>query len=283
LDYFYTADKFKDEKGKEPQILAGPGQVNLPSRNNKFEIFTNVTGLFYSSKLKVPFLNARYSASVWSTFGNVVGDVSRGRIDLIKDDKFGYADLYVEPIHLSWEWKRFDLYASYGFWAPTGVYDKDEGTNLGRGRWSHSLNLGMTAYLDKAKSWAVSIAPKYEIYHRQIDYNLTTGDDFLIEWSVSKTFTFWGDNMTPKGPKGPPAGILDFGAIGYNQWQVTDDSGSSATNTSVHDSVHAAGLELGYSIPKWHGFRVHIRHQREFFARDRTQGHVTAFTFTIGF
>jgi hypothetical protein len=63
--------------------------------------------------------------------------------------------------------------------------------------------------------------------------------------------------------------LLEVGPAGYDTWQITNDSGSAASNT--RDQAHAAGGQLGLTYVPWmlsanfHGFY-------EYSAENRFQG-----------
>ena len=76
----------------------------------------------------------------------------------------------------------------------------------------------------------------------------------------------------------PPPGA--GGILGYSQWQARDDSGSDATNPSVHDQIHAVGAPIGYSVPDWRLGAV-AKYLYQYYAEDRFKGQ--EFTLTVGY
>jgi hypothetical protein len=96
--------------------------------------------------------------------------------------------------------------------------------------------------------------------------------------------------LVPRPPSRQPAvvqlaldkiwlgGMLETAVLGYDQWQVSEDTGADQVRAlaGVLDSVHAAGLELG--IPKW---GVSLKYMHEFEARQRFQGQLVTFTFAL--
>ena len=71
---------------------------------------------------------------------------------------------------------------------------------------------GATWYIDEEKTWAVSALNRYEFNTEQRDTHVTPGDAYTLEWGVSKTV----------------AKVVDLGAVGYYQQQVTGNSDGSA-------------------------------------------------------
>src|SRR5262249_55254916 len=152
-------------------------------------MLANLAGVTYVSNLKL--LGAQYGASAFGGFLRVHGDVTLETLSADKTE-VGFVDFYVEPLNLSWHLPRFDLFTSYGFYAPTGTFHPTDAVNTGRDRWAHQISAGMTAYLDQQKKWAVAVVPRYEIFQHELHKDRTGGQDFLFEWGVSRTFMFMG-------------------------------------------------------------------------------------------
>ena len=73
--------------------------------------------------------------------------------------------------------------------------------------------------------------------------------------------------------------LIQLGAVGYAEWQLTDDSGSAAPQIPNlgKDRVFALGPEFGVILPA-SKFNFSVRVLPEFGARSRTQG----LTFIVG-
>ena len=66
--------------------------------------------------------------------------------------------------------------------------------------------------------------------------------------------------------------LVETGPAGYSTWQVSDDSGSDASN-GVRDQVHGVGFQFGLtSVPWMASLNFHYFYEVE--AEDRFQGHV---------
>jgi hypothetical protein len=184
----------------------------------------------------------------------------------VNQARFGLGDIFVEPILLGWHFDRWDVTAAAGVWAPTGDYSLTNAANPGKGFWTGMFTLGATYYFDQEKTWHLSALSRYETNTRKRDVDIRPGDDFHIEWGFGKTVC--------KG--------LDIGVTAYTHWQVTNDRGSAVNyDASVHDrfySVGSVGPEILYS---WQPAKMFfsLRYQREFGARDRTEGHNVVFSF----
>jgi hypothetical protein len=179
-------------------------------------------------------------------------------------DDFNLGDIFVEPATLSWHTARFDVGVGYGFWAPTGDFDRSSFVNPGKGYWGHMLTAGATFYFDKEKSWAISALNRYEINHENPDTDITPGHAWTIEWGFSKTFRK----------------TIDVGLVGYYQAQTTTDSGPGTADD--RDAVVALGPEVNFFFPKIMFF-ASARYLYELEANDRPQGHTLNFTLTKRF
>jgi hypothetical protein len=196
-----------------------------------------------------------------------------------KEEKFGLADIEVEPVMLSWRFKHFDFSAGYSFWAPTGDYSQHQSFlfNLGQGYWTHSFSLGITWYPDAKETWAVSILNHYDINTAQYSTlvyttsggvaseDTTLGDIYTLEWAVSKTIMK----------------NTEVGLTGYYQQQVTATEGPTIDGpTWQNEKIHVAGIgpEICVNLPKW-GLSASLRYDYEFSAMDHPQGHLINLSF----
>jgi len=170
---------------------------------------------------------------------------------------FGIGDFFAEST-LSWHPKQFDLAAAVGVWTPTG--DSGTPTRAGLGYWTPMLTAGATWYIDTEKTWAVSALNRYEFNTEQRDTHITPGEAYTLEWGVSKTL----------------AKVVDVGAVGYYQQQVTSNSGAPAGS---RNRVAAVGPEINVVFPKQMLF-VSLRYNYEFMAENRAQGHTFTLTLT---
>jgi hypothetical protein len=185
----------------------------------------------------------------------------------IEDDKFGIGDPFVEPFGLSWHGKWYDAAVAAGAYIPVGEYDKNDAASPGEDMWTAMFTAGGTVYFDPAKSWAASILSRFETHSYKRDIDVRPGNDFHFEYGVSKTFMK----------------TLDVGIAGYCQWQVSDDKGGDVSwDESEHDRVFAVGPEVNYFMPQYLAF-ISLRGEKEFGARDRSEGYVATLTLTKGF
>lgn len=181
----------------------------------------------------------------------------------IRGGEFGYSDTYFEPFSLRWAGSRYGIIFSYGIYFPTGAFTPGSPDNFGKGTWTHQLNAGATVFLDKERTWSITNWLHGEIHHQTRDTDLTIGSNLTWEWGIGKTFIQ----------------MIDFGAVGYGEWQLTNDTGSDAIFPNIHDRVYGVGAELGIAIPQIRS-RIAMRGYGEFDARLRTQGHAIFLTFS---
>ncbi len=207
------------------------------------------------------FLGANYGMSALLPISYT--HVSAGGYD---GESFGIGDLMIEPIILAWHLKQFDIGAGYALWTPTGEFDAMEPDSPGLGYFGNMITLGATWYPDAAKTWSVSLLNRYEINFENPDTDITTGQNFTVEWGIAKTL-----NKT-----------IDVGVIGYYRQQVTDDSGNTTYDTSQHQRVVGVGPEVAVAFPE-QMFFVSLRYAREFAADLRPEGNNFILTLTKRF
>ena len=120
---------------------------------------------------------------------------------------------------------------------------------------------------------ALSLAATYEIHGDVRGVDIRPGDNFSLNWGLSQ-FLPLEKSMT---------WLVDVGVVGYDTWQVTDDTGSDIRyDPSVHDEVHAWGFQIGLIQTKWNAAFT-ARWLHEYGARDRFEGDVFAANLALKF
>lgn len=234
------------------------GQVNLPNGDRApvdFDafVYANVIRGIWISDWQVLGGNFGMDALVPLQYTSLT-------VGGFKDHCFGIGDVYFEPAVIGWHGQRWDAALGYSFWAPTG--DSQPGTaKPGKGFWGHMITAGGTMYLDEQKTWALSALNRYEINHEEKDTHITPGNQWTLEWGISKS-------VRP---------TVDIGLAGYYQLQTTQDCG--AGSSSDRDEVVALGPEINAFWPKLKLF-TSLRYNYELLAQDRPQGHTIALTLT---
>jgi hypothetical protein len=266
LEFAYRATEFRDENGDRVS------QINGQKFSGKAEGFLNITSITYISPYKI--FGATYGARIADTAGVLSLETRIGPFTNNQKES-GNADFYIEPINLSWHLPRFDLFVSYGVYAPLGEFRRNDPVPVSD-RWSHLLSAGMTAYLDAKKQWALSIVPRYEIFHGNMHSDSKAGNNALFEWGLSRSFVF----LNPD--KKTPHTVLDVGPVGYACWKITEDEAAGVSDPNRY-SVYAAGLEAGVTRPQWHMARFSLRYEKEFMTHSRPQGQLGILRLSVKF
>ncbi len=243
---FYNADTLTDQDGNELNV------------NFDLSVYALVNRFIWISDIKI--LGGNYFMDVVIPLINT--DIEIGAM-LVSDNEFGLGDINIEPFGIAWHGPRYDAAAGLSFYVPTGEYDQNNFASPGKDFWTVMFTLGGTYYFDAEKTWAASILGRYEIHSDKDETDVQPGDDFHFEWGISKTLEK----------------IWDVGLTGYCHWQVTDDSGSDATNTDVHDKVYAIGPEISAFCP-YFKMIFSLRSLWEFDAEDRSEGNIITLTLT---
>lgn len=143
--------------------------------------------------------------------------------------KGSIGDIYVEPVNFGWHFKYFDATVASGFFAPSGPYNAGARLNVGFGHWTGVFGLGGVAYADAAHTWSLSVYAHYLLYASQIGRDYTLGDEVPFEWAAGKTIDINGNIVKQ----------LTIGAVGYAQWQVTNNSiDASPTSQAAIQAVN---------------------------------------------
>jgi hypothetical protein len=243
-NYFLTSDKVNGVSG-DVDLFAYVQAPRLIWMTN-----WKILGANYGMDIIVPFAYKEISAP----FGGA--------------NNFNLSDIQVEPLLLSWHLTQFDVAAGYAIWMPTGNFDASTPakylTSPGSGYWTHMLTLGAVWYPDKEKTWAFSQLNRYEINTEQDTTDITPGNMFTADFSLSKTVM--------QG--------VDVGVSGYYQQLVTKDSGAHASSDYSH--VVGIGPEISAFWPQI-GLFSSLRYAYELDAKDRPQGQTVVLTLTKPF
>jgi len=243
---YYSANKYMDQNG------------DAAGFDFDVTLFALVNRFIYVSEYKI--LGGNYFVDAVVPLLNT--DLKHGALGF-DDSRFGLYDINIEPFGITWHGPRYDAAFGLSVYVPVGDYERTNPASPGKDFWTGMLTLGGTYYFDTEKTWAASILGRYEVHSDKGEQDITPGNDFHFEWGVSKTL----------------AKFYDVGLTGYCHWQVTDDSGSDATNTDVHDQVYAIGPEISAFCPAIKAI-FSLRSQWEFDAEDRSEGNMTTLTIT---
>jgi hypothetical protein len=183
---------------------------------------------------------------------------------------YGIADILVQPVTLGWKLKRADVWVADGFVAPTGRYTPGATDNIGSGYWGNQLMSGSTVYLTKNKGTTANLFTDWEVHGQKEGSNVTPGQTLTMEWGLGQVLPL--DKQFRK--------LLQLGVIGYDQWEVTRDSGtlSSGLSASLNPpySGHAIGFQTNFILPR-KGLNFYFKFEPEYSATSRVQGRTIAF------
>jgi hypothetical protein len=186
---------------------------------------------------------------------------------------FGIADIFVQPFTLGWKLKRADIWVADGFVAPTGRYTPGATDNIGSGYWGNQIMTGTTVYITKNKGTSANLFTDWEQHGSRPGENntsLTPGQTFTMEWGVGQVLPL--DKQFHR--------LLQFGVTGYDQWEVTGDSGTlpSGLPASVNPaySVHAIGFQTNFIAPP-KNVNLYFKFLDEYSAKSRVEGRTIVF------
>lgn len=179
-------------------------------------------------------------------------------------DRFGFGDLYVQPVRIGWKKGRVDIVSGYAFYAPTGLYSP-RAISLGKGEWTHEFSLGSAARPGSNKEWNISALASYNLNQRKRDIDITRGDTVQVQGGAGRTL-----------------GKFDVGLAGYALWQVRDDRGADlpAALRGARDRVFGLGPEVDFTIVKIRS-RLTVRYCHDIVVTARPLGQILVFGFTI--
>lgn len=260
---YYSANQVRDNSGNK---------INLDSF--KYRTYLEVNRLIYASNIRI--LGARWSVdvsvpivytdfSVYNSRQIRLPDMHVYNLKISKqDNSFGLSDIVLNPAYLTWESDWYEFTTGFGVYIPTGRYNSNDPSSVGRGFWTFAPGLGVTVFPDKAKTWTLSIGGAYEFHTKQRQSKVTPGNHFHIDWGVGKRFLE----------------VFELGVVGYDSWQVTSDQGGHAQKHK--SSVHAIGPELNITFPKLKS-QLTLRSMWEYKAKNNTKGNITAVNWTYSF
>ncbi|MBH8581418.1 SphA family protein [Bisbaumannia pacifica] len=181
----------------------------------------------------------------------------------LDDGDSGLGDLFLSPLVLGWHGERWDAVFAAGQWLDTGDHAADRPASPGKGFDSTMLTLGGAWHLDEARRWTVSALSRYETHGRQSDTGVTPGDSLVVEWGLGHRL----------------ASGLTLGLVGYDAWQLEDDSGAASGDKAEQ---HAIGVEAGVFWPAL-GLGLNAALYHEYDNRAAPQGDLLRLTLTQAF
>jgi hypothetical protein len=257
LFVFFSRD---EEKGPHGEILA-TGQNSIMMDMNSFvwvskKEMARLGGAVFSASATLPIANN-------SLTSDVNGALSGGG---------GFADSYYQPFILGWRKQRFAIRAIYGFLAPTGRFSAGANTNIGSGYWTSVIASGQTIYLNPSKATALSAFQMYEFHGTQQGTMVHPGQTLNLDYSLTHTLPLQRSLN------------LQFGLVGYGQWQTTDKHGPNITpeQAAARYKVNALGFAANALLPE-QKVSVGVKYFHEFECRSTFQGYTLQISGAITF
>lgn len=169
----------------------------------------------------------------------------------------GVGDLYVQPLKLGWRPGPFEVVAGYAFYAPTGSFDDEGTTGVGRSQWTQEFSVGGTVHFGPGKSVNLSALTSFDIYGTKIGVALRRGDTLQIQGGLGVTVLR----------------LVNMGIAGYGLWQVSD-YGGGALPVDLHgarDRDFGVGPEIDLNLPPALG-RLTLRYTQDIAGQTRPMG-----------
>jgi hypothetical protein len=198
-------------------------------------VFADVNVFVWVSKKKV--LGADYTLVAGLPFSNSA--ISLAGLGAVAGGG-GFADSFYQPLSLGWHTKRADIQAAYAFFAPTGRYTAGASNNTGSGHWTNAPTAGETFYLTKNRATSFSAYQMYEFHTTQTGTDIHAGQTFDLDYSLMQILPLKKNMET----------LLQFGVVGYGQYQTSDNSGPGVNPVVPgHYRVNAIGGAANVILP----------------------------------
>jgi hypothetical protein len=243
---FYESDRLIDRNGDV-----------IPVGQLKLQALANAAGVMYTVKLR------KDSSAYFTT--TVAAPLTRFSLNIadrpeIGFDRFGLADIFIQPVRLGWRKERADIVASYGLYLPTGEFAIAGGNSVSSGQVTHQFSAGGSLYSSKNREFFVTALGSYDLNLRKRNLDLTRGDTFQIQGGAGVTRLH---------------GAVDAGVAGYALWQVRDDRGGDLPPVlrGARDRVYGLGPEASVFV---RGIRsqIRVRYLWDVGVRSRPQGNI---------
>ena len=182
----------------------------------------------------------------------------------ISETQTGLGDVYLGPLVLGWHGAKWDAVAAAGVWLDSATSSTPAAP--GKGFRSTMLTGGATYYFDDAKSISGSALMRFETNSEKSN-GFRPGNQISLEWSIAKAM-----------------GPVQIGVVGYDQVQVSNDSGTGASSNNA--SRHAIGAEIVMPILSAGVFlkaAAYKEYQSEAGTGAEPKGNLLRFTFVKAF
>lgn len=249
----YSSDSFNNSNGNAVPVQ---GSYGVWAVENIFYYVApfHILGGKFAPMLEVPIANGSLTVPQYGiNFGG-----------------YGVADLWVQPVTLGWHFSTADSYVAYAFVAPTGRFTAGATNNVGSGYWGNHIATGTTVYLTKNRGTTANLTTDWEIHGQKSGTDVTPGQAFTTEWGLGQILPL--DKQQKK--------LLQVGLIGYDQWQVSDNTGMTTLGVPAsklpYYSVHAIGFQTNFILPA-KKLNFYFKYEPEYRAKGHSQGTTLVF------
>jgi hypothetical protein len=246
---YYQAGTLRDRNGDR-----------VPIRGLDLDALANALGLSLTLKPRGgPYLTAAFAAPL----AHISVNSNSPRVGI---DRFGFSDLFFQPLKVGWRLPHLDLVTAYAVYVPTGRFSLSGNGSVGSGAWTHQFALGGAVFLDQLRQRRGSVLANYFISQRKRGVDIRRGDILQFQGGAS---------LLVVGP-------VTAGVAGYALWQTTDDSGSDLPRIlrGARDRVFGLGPEVIVLVPALR-LRAEARYEWDFGARSRPQGSILVVGLTV--
>jgi hypothetical protein len=241
----YDADELRDRRG-----------ATIPVADLRLLGRANGVGLSYTIQLP------RRTTSFTMT---AAAPLARLRLNIhdrpeANVDRFGLADIYIQPALLGWRLDRVDLVASYGLYLPTGTSPLAGGKGLSNGHVTHQFSAGGSIYNSKQRTFFVTALASYGANLRKRRIDITRGDTLTIQGGA-------GTSLFNR--------VVEAGLAFHSLWQVRDDRGAElpVVLRGARDRVYGFGPDGAVMINAIQS-QLRIRYEWDMGVRSRPQGNI---------
>src|SRR5262249_44794523 len=96
-------------------------------------------------------------------------------------DRWGFGDIFVQPIKVGWRRATYDAIAGYDFFAPTGQFEPRRGVGVGRGYWTHQFSVGGALFSDTTRAMRASALMSYDLNEKMRGIDITRGNMLSVQ------------------------------------------------------------------------------------------------------
>jgi hypothetical protein len=238
----YRADELRDRHGDA-----------VPVEGLRLRALANGFGLAWV--VDVPRIGARAGATVAAPVVDVRLASERPEASV---DRFGLADVFLQPLKLGWRRDRLDAVAAYALYVPTGRSPLAGGGGVSNGQLTHEVSGGGTVWVDDRRAWYVTALGSYQLNMRKLGIDITRGDVVQVQGGV-------GARVLERR--------LELGVVGYGLWQVRDDRGTGVPrhHRGARDEAYGLGPEVVLSLRPLPA-RLRLRYAHDVAVKSRPVG-----------